>query len=256
MSRYYDVGKLKYPSVTTIIGDCTDKSQPLMQWASNECVAWIRENCSRVFDIMESSYGIEHLDDLYVTENNLNDARFAYKNVSKEALDVGSEVHGYIEKYLKTGDFGVTGIVTEITEVHNAIKAFHEWEESVDLKPISVEKTVYGNGWGGTLDFLGTLGGKLYVIDWKSGKAIYPEMRYQIAAYRWAVNHLPGQIDADVCQLHDIEGCGILRLDKSTGLPQFKDTSKTYEKDLNVFNKMVELYFARHPRIARNAGRG
>ena len=46
-------------------------------------------------------------------------------------------------------------------------------------------------------------------------------------------------------------GCGILRLDKETGMPHFKDTSKTYKSDLNVFNKMEELYFARHPRIAK-----
>jgi hypothetical protein len=40
-------------------------------------------------------------------------------------------------------------------------------------------------------------------------------------------------------------------LNKETGMPTFKDTSKTYKKDLQVFNKMLELYFLKHPRIAK-----
>ena len=83
--------------------------------------------------------------------------------------------------------------------------------------------------------------GKKYVIDWKSSKAIYAsDYGPQIAAYRSTFD--------------DVEGCGILRLDKLTGEPEWKDFSKRYESDLNIFNKMVELYFARHPIIAKKAG--
>ena len=119
--------------------------------------------------------------------------------------------------------------------------AFLEWKDEHKLRPIALEKTVYGNCWAGTLDYLGFFNGKLYVIDFKTSKAIYPsDMGPQIAAYRSTEE--------------GVLGSGILRLDKETGLPEWKDFSKRHESDLNIFNKMVALYMAKHPRIADKAG--
>ena len=119
--------------------------------------------------------------------------------------------------------------------------AFLEWKDEHQLFPLALEETVYGDGWAGTLDYRGMFDGKQYVIDWKSSKAIYPDsMGPQIAAYKSTFN--------------DVEGCGILRLDKETGLPEWKDFSKRYEKDLKIFNAMATLYMIRHPRIAKAAG--
>ena len=98
------------------------------------------------------------------------------------------------------------------------------------------------------LDYRGMFDGKMYVIDWKSSKRHYPEMRYQVAAYRSTFRSDIGQIT------HDIQGHGVLRLDKDTGKPDWKDHSATYEHDLRVFNTMVELYYLTHPRLAKAAG--
>jgi len=162
----------------------------------------------------------------------LNDARFNFRKVSQKALDIGSQVHTMIEQYLKTD----TWQQGDTEEAETAFAAFLEWEEEVNLKPIALEQTVWGSRWAGTLDFYGYYKDKLYVIDWKTskpankktGKGIRPEMRYQVAAYRWGLG------------LNEVvEGCGVLRLDKETGMPEFKDTTKTYEQDLRVFRKMV-----------------
>ena len=252
MSRYYPVDEYKYPSVTTVISDCTDKSGALTQWGSNECVRFIRENCGP-FSEAEPFYMVD--------EQHLNDARFAYKTVSKEALDVGTMVHNWIEQHLKVEPNEPK--YHELPEqAQTAVDAFLEWEKSVELKPIALEKTVYGNGWAGTMDFLGYMNDKLYVIDYKTSKAFYPEMRYQVAAYRWAVaeeayNSFGYGKAGYMAHLdkHRPTGCGVLRLDKTTGIPEFKDTSKSYEQDLKVFNCMVDLYFARHPIIRKKAGR-
>ena len=259
MSRYYKYNELKLPSVTTIIADCTDKSAPLTQWAANMVCQHIRDCCVHTkVSISVNIPGLPDKDYYEVTEQDLNDARFNFRKVSQEALDTGSEVHDWIETYLKSEcypDFDYKFYYDLKPEVHNAVSAFLGWAEDNNLKPISIEKTVYGNGWAGMLDFFGYLNGKLYVLDWKSSKVIYPEMRYQIAAYRSETPRMK-QIDQSDDKENWVEtGCGILRLDKETGLPEFKDTSKTYEQDLNVFNKMVELYFARHPIIRKNAGR-
>ena len=119
--------------------------------------------------------------------------------------------------------------------------AFLEWKDEVHLKPHALEKTVYGNCWAGTLDFWGLINDELYVVDFKTSKAIYPnDMGPQIAAYR--------------SRSELTTGSGILRLDKETGLPEWKDFSSRYDSDLKIFNKMVELYMLRHPRIAKKAG--
>ena len=226
MSHYYDCGEYKYPSVTTIIGECTNKADALVQWSANQTVEWIRQNCTK-----ENGYFV-------VSDDALNSARFEYKNVSQQALDIGTAVHHAIEMFIQTGR--EPKLSHEQAEA--GFLAFLEWFDGNDCKTVSAEQSVFGNCWAGTLDWKGYINGKLYVTDWKTSAAIYNDYRYQIAAYR--------STDPEV------EGCGVLRLDKKTGYPEWKDFSKTYTEDLFVFNKMVELYFARHKRIAKKAGWG
>jgi ATP-dependent exoDNAse (exonuclease V) beta subunit len=256
MSRYPKQddpkGKKVIPSVTQIISDCTDSSAPLMQWSANQCREWIKEN------VGQQEIGIYP-----VTDEHLDEMRFNFRKVSQKALDIGSEVHNAIEMYLQRRldgkeDLAATDPIWRKLSVEgrNAFNAFIAWEETHNLKPIALEHTVYGNGWAGTLDFYGHFDDKLYVIDWKSSKAHYPEMRYQVAAYRHAIwdetyfYNLGLNIEA---KKEYPEGSGILRLDKETGLPDWKDHSKTYKQDLNIFNRMVDLYFERHPIIRKRA---
>jgi hypothetical protein len=39
-------------------------------------------------------------------------------------------------------------------------------------------------------------------------------------------------------------------------MPEFKDFSARYNRDLDVFEKMVELYLLKHPRIAKRFKEG
>jgi hypothetical protein len=155
-------------------------------------------------------------------------ARKNFRTVSRKALDAGSRIHEAIEVYLKTGKEPFT----KDDQVISAFLAFLEWKDAHKVEPIHLEHTVYGYDWAGTLDFYGMFDGKKYVIDWKSSKGVYDEMRYQVAGYRSASG--------------DCEGCGILRLDKESGFPEWVDTSKTYEEDLNIFNILTDLWWARN----------
>lgn len=221
----YSIDGRELASVTTIIGDCADKSGALTQWAANMTVEWIRQNAWQ-----------EKLEEYIVSEDELELARRNFRDVSQDALDIGSEVHDAIEYYLKTGKERRV----ERPESISAFVAFLEWKDSFNLEVIETEKTVSGEYYAGTLDLLCKLDGIKYIVDLKTSKAIYPDYRYQIAAYRATQN--------------DIEGSGILRLDKETGLPEWKDFSKSHEKDLRVFMAMVDLYYLRHPRNAKKAG--
>jgi len=243
----YEKDGIKYPRCTQIISDCTSKGDAMTQWAANCVVEHLKAWCEKTENIYIDKNGRKYFD--AIDESLLNEARFAYKTVSDKALDVGSEVHNAIEWYLKNEKIPTF----KTQEAISAFKAFHDWKDEHNLKPIELEKTVYGSRWAGTLDFYGYFDDKLYVIDWKTskpknkktGKGIYPEMRYQVAAYRWAMSVGLGFIP------EAIAGCGVLRLDKETGMPDWNDTSKTYEQDLRVFNRMVDLYFERHPIVAK-----
>ena len=224
-------GGFEYCSVTTIISDCTDKSGALTQWAANMVVEWIKTNGHKEYNDECGSNPRWTMD-----ADELNEARFNFREVSKDALDIGSETHSAIEHYLKTNKEPKI----ENEKVLAAFVAFLEWKDEHQLFPLGLEETVYGDGFGGMLDYRGMFDEKEYVIDWKSSKAIYPEMRIQTAAYR---SCFPTAV-----------GNAVLRLDKETGLPEFKDFSKTYENDLKTFHLMRDLYYQRHPRLAKKAG--
>ena len=78
-----------------------------------------------------------------------------------------------------------------------------------------------------------------WVIDWKTSKDIYSDYPPQVAAYKHALGY-----DAKT---------GIARFGKD-GAFQFKDTTKTYEKDLEEFTLCLKLFYLRHPVISKKAG--
>jgi len=253
MSRHYikkiDGKKIKFPSVTTIISDCTDSSGPLTQWAANMTVEYMKENLDPFLE-----YNGDRWDRHDFVLEQLEKARFNFRKVSQKALDIGSEVHNAIEMLLQGKEFVLT-----TDRANRAFKAFVEWESEVDLKPIKLEQTVWGSRWAGTLDMVCLLDGVKTVVDFKTSKNFYwDSMGPQIAAYMHAINNKimfdfskknPGMtfIPEDHCVLK----CGILRLDKESGMPFYRDRTKFYERDLKIFKHMVDLYFERRPRIRK-----
>ena len=257
-AKGYPKGEFLLPSVTKIIGDCTDKSRVLSQWAANQVVAWVKLNCTK------SKGNFPHWK---VNEEQLNQARFNFREVSDEALAVGSAVHAAIEDYLLTGKEPDT----DHSQVVSGFMAFLKWMEEYKVEPIAVEEAVYGDYWAGTLDLRCWLQmkewsmRKMYVIDFKTSKAIYAnDYGPQISAYRSAKQKELQEIwdgydkenFSGIYEASLITGNAVVRFDKETGLPEWKDFSDRYEKDLKVFNKMVEFYMLRHKIIARKAGWG
>ena len=235
-NKYITPDGRQLSSVTQIIGDCTDKSGALTQWAANMTVEWIRQNCESSHVGFEALGGAINMPNYrLVTMGDLDQARFNFRDVSQEALDIGSETHDNIEHYLKTGKEPKM----ENPSVISAYIAFLEWADSVNLEVIEAEKKVYGKYYAGQLDLKCRINDLCYILDFKTSKAHYIENRYQIAAYRATQD--------------DVEGSGVLRLDKETGLPDWKDHSKTHDRDLKVFMAMVDLYYLRHPINAKKA---
>lgn len=74
----------------------------------------------------------------------------------------------------------------EVDLAENALIKFLDWRKAHEFKPILTEGPLVSEQYryGGTIDAYGILDGKPALIDLKSGKGIYPEMVYQLAAYR------------------------------------------------------------------------
>lgn len=169
-ARFYKIDGEQYPSVTTILR-CLDKPA-LVPWASKlqrEADALTAMTCA---DVREAA------------EKILASPNAAYAKTSK-AADIGSEAHALVEWYLK-GE-GDRPVVTEPAE--KCFESWLKWWEQSGLDQRGIETVVYSHehGYAGRIDLLAGKKNKLYVLDWKSGKDIYPEAHLQNVAYRAAL---------------------------------------------------------------------
>ncbi len=117
----------------------------------------------------------------------------AADRAKQQAATIGTAVHAGIEWHLRVRlgeDAGPEPTLPD--EALWAVESWKDWARSVALEPLAIERTVYCEacGYAGTLDLYARVGGVLSVLDWKSGKAIYPEAFLQNIAYRHAATRL------------------------------------------------------------------
>ena len=107
----------------------------------------------------------------------------------QRAVTIGSAAHAGIEWHLRTAlgeDAGPQPVLPEAAAW--AVESWKDWANTVTLEPLAIERTVYclDCGYAGTLDLYARVKGVVTVIDWKTGRAIYPEALLQNVAYRHA----------------------------------------------------------------------
>lgn len=133
-------------------------------------------------------------------------ARTAYLRVSKEATDIGSQVHAFCEQVLIEGDAPLPAN----PKAAKGAQAFLNWLDQHTIESVEVEQIVMSRQWyyAGTPDYLGFVDGEFVVLDFKTSSNYYPEMKLQCAAYAIAYSEESGQ---------EINTGWIIRLDKKTG---------------------------------------
>jgi len=107
----------------------------------------------------------------------------------QRAATIGTAIHAGIEWQLRTGlgeDAGPEPVLPDAAVW--AVESWKDWAKSIALEPLAIERTVYCEacGYAGTLDLYARIEGALTILDWKSGRAIYPEAFLQNVAYRHA----------------------------------------------------------------------
>lgn len=212
------------PGVTTIVG-VMDKSGPLMRWAVNIALEHIEEKIKPG----------KSLDELQLKTLWAEAKRQPYLK-RDEAADAGTIIHEWCEAHIKFAlGLAKKKPAKPINElIRLGVGAFLKWEKENEVIYHSSERRLYSEkyGYAGTMDFDATVGGKRTLGDFKTGKAIYPSMMAQTAAYQQALEEEMGI---------KFEQRVIIRLDKATG--KFDPTLMgSYRKDLKMFLACLDIH--------------
>ncbi len=154
----------RVPSVTGILKQWGIKTQPLIYWAYNR-----------------GEQGIP----LY----------------EKEEADVGTLAHKMIDCDVKGKPLDLEGFSIEVIEqAKKCFENYLRWKKQHDYKPIRTEISLVSEEYqyGGTIDCVAMINGKLCIDDKKTGKDVYEDHIIQIVAYE----HLWNENFPD----HPIEG--------------------------------------------------
>jgi len=139
-----------------------------------------------------------------------------------DALAVGTCVHAMCEAWVKGDDPmlvlekaieapSVADKTSFRAQAASAYSAFEFWVKGTQLEIVDCEVPVISEAhrYGGTLDFIGRLNGKLVLGDFKTSGGVYGEYLMQIAAYAKAYEESTGnKIDG---------GYHLLRFSKENG---------------------------------------
>ena len=152
-----------------------------------------------------------------------------------EMADIGTLAHQMIVDYFK----GIKTDTSEYSEsqiglAENCLLSFWEWEKGHKIEVIITEAPLISQeyGYGGTIDCFCKLDGQPTLLDFKTGKAIYPEMFYQLAAYE--------QLLAEAGHL--IEVTRILRIGRANDEGFEERSVGNLDKHFELFKHCLGIY--------------
>jgi hypothetical protein len=184
--RYYTIDGKKFPSVTSIL-NVLNKPQ-LVNWAVRLTRDYIKQEL----------FAFRHADSLTDLDlgNLLAKSAAEHDRVRNAAADHGIVVHSSIASYI--------GNTSNVAQNDPVIIAFRKWQESSQFVPIASERLVFSHehGFAGTADLIGTLNGRLALLDIKTGRGVYPEYKLQLAAYAFAWGEMSGHFPEVCMNLH------------------------------------------------------
>jgi hypothetical protein len=202
--RYYYFEGRRYPSVTTILKQGLPKPIELELWE-----LYLGSEASEIRDTRSFIGSIAHY-------------RLASKMAVKHSLPM-PELQ--INKTME--------IDSEVTQILNSIaRKCDEWIELFEPVALKVEHVVVNRelGYAGTIDLLAKLRDKLFLIDFKTSKAVYPEHFAQVAAY---INCFTEHLNAAILRTNE-ESAEFKILSESeleSGFELFLKAKENYDKN-------------------------
>lgn len=167
-------------------------------------------NLPRVTEIISSML---HEDFLMIWANNIGlYKKRKYKDELQMAANKGTYVHDAIENYIQNKEeINLDKVDYKYREeVNYAYSSFREWWNIITKRNVIIlmqEYKLVCPWFGGTLDLLVEIDGKIYLLDFKTSN--HPSYKYflQLSAYRYILKYFHGI---------EIYGCGIIKLDKKS----------------------------------------
>jgi len=207
-------------NVTSVI----DKSRPLIFWAVGLARDFLMQNLE---DLIADTKG----DKIAAI---IEEASKQHSIKKKEAADIGTQVHAWVEAFIKAKSKKEWPEIPKDPQVCNGVTAFLKWVDEYEVKFVSSEKFIYSkkHKYAGIMDAEAIIKRKLCPIDFKTSSGIYPEMRFQVAAYQAAVEEESGK-----------EYSGnkwLARFDKKTGEFEAHEFAE-HDRDFKAFLAALEL---------------
>ncbi len=167
----YTVDDKKVRSVTQALNIINKPA--LINWAARMAVEYIS-------DQIEPGKSYDEVQLLTIFES----GKSAHWKKKVSAGNLGTFVHNWVEDYVN----GKKPAKPVNEGLKDAVQRFLDWQKEHKVKFLLSEQQVYSRKYNytGTLDFICTIDGKMYIGDLKTSKGIYPEMLIQTAAYRFA----------------------------------------------------------------------
>ena len=208
--RYYDIGGLVVPSVTTVVRGGSPMPYFLMK---------------------------------YIIKNSEGDYD-KYLSKSSEALRVGSLTHDYCEKLL----LGESLEVENDSEVQKALTCFCAWYKQYKPNVIATEEILFSSAinkgrmvypYAGRCDLVAEIDGEVWMIDFKTAKQINdPAFDIQLSMYKnlWDINN-PGKMIDKLGVVHCKKNFMGIEPSKSTKLfKEVKYSPKAVDSAVYLFN--------------------
>ena len=209
--------------VTTALGII---SKPfLIPWAANEAAKYVKANLvpGKALDEVQIQQLVEG-------------AKSAHRSNRDGAADMGTYVHNWIEAFVR-GENPAEPINPKLKRVTDK---FLEWWKVSDIEVIEPELVLCSPTLmlAGTADLICNMGGKLTIVDWKTGSGIYSDMFLQLAAY--AMMYEEEHPDQKVEQLCIVNASikNMFQTDTRDNLPLFKNA---YLQALDLFKSTKEV---------------
>lgn len=240
--RFYVDGRTGVLSATRVTANL-DKSRALLPWAvglvGGHMTTYIENSTAEHFTKEEIA--------MVVSEAILKPEEAKIKGGKS-----GDEIHDFALAFANHKKFGtplpsidhLDDKDPEQARALNGINAFLDWYTNNDVEFLEMEKPVYYNSFLagdtkegediveclGIMDVLARVNGVVKVMDYKTGKRVYNEQRYQLSFYRKAWNSDPQNKDVFA------EKSEVLNFSKDTGeLVPLEISTEESDKDFKAF---------------------
>lgn len=230
--RIYPTPDGDFRSVTSYLDELNKPA--LVPWAAKMSAEYFRDHLAL---IKSGELNVEAMD----INTLVKEAKAHHKIMQEQAMELGSAVHEAVENH-----FMFKEIVANQEVVGLAAGAVKFITESLGFVVDATEQEVWHakDGYAGTLDLIGRAkipGTMTYhpsILDLKTGKAIYPEARMQVAAYAEAWEKKNGG---------KIKYAMIVRIDKETGktAEALVMNRPVWKKEYRAFRQLVKFCQAR-----------